>query len=75
MLTVPAETGVTTPVEALIEALPVKLVLFHEPPVTESVSVDVVPIQALNVPPIMEGTGSTVTVAVAFVPPQGEPIT
>lgn len=67
MIVVPALMPVTRPVEAPIVAMPV-LPDIHVPPAVASPSSDVAPMQALRVPVIGAGSGSTVMVVVTAQP-------
>lgn len=71
MVTVPAATPVTTPVDAFTEAI-VALPVVHRPPLTVLVNVAVVPVHAVDGPLIVPALAPVVTVtfAVAVVLPQ-----
>lgn len=64
---VPAATGYTTPVDEVIVAFDVALLL-HVPPSTSALSVDVVPVHTVVLPVIPEAFGYTVNVADALQP-------
>jgi hypothetical protein len=72
MTEVPAANPVTTPVLLIVAIVGDELTQVPVPP---SLRVVVDPTHTLAVPVIGPGTGRTVTVAVAFTPPQGEPST
>ena len=65
MAVVPELTADNTPLEVLIVAMPV-LLLVHTPPETEFVSVVEVPAQTEVLPPMVAGAALTVTIAVTL---------
>jgi hypothetical protein len=69
MVAVPAVNPVTTPPLLTVATAGFEVVHVPVPP---SARVVVNPAHTLGVPVMMPGKGRTVTVAVAFVPPQGD---
>jgi hypothetical protein len=74
MVTLPAATPLTTPVDGLIVAIN-GLLLVHSPPVARLVIVVLAPAQTLDAPTIVPAFGAlpTVTLAVVVAAPQLPP--